>query len=573
MKKLYFLFLFFICASISFGQDMIITGAFDGPLTGGKPKVVELYVINDIADLSLYGFGSANNGGGSDGEELTFTGSASAGDFIYITDSMTDFNTYFGFDADFESNTAAINGDDALELFYNGSVIDTFGDINTSGTGEAWEYLDGWAYRVNSTGPDGSSFVLSNWFFSGVDAVDGCTTNDSCASVFPIGTFTYSGTPSPILSITSPANGSTVTSPDVDIELNVLNFVVGTSGSGADGHIHYSVDGGSTVMKYDTDPIELTGLADGSHTVDLELVDNSHNSLDPAVTASVTFTVASVQTVANLGELRAGTVGNVYQVTGEVIVTFVTGSSRNQLFIEDATAGMLIDDPSGTITTAFSEGDGITGLEGQLGEYAGVLQFVPSVDPGAASSTGNIITPQVVTINDLTNDIDTYESELVTINDVTFEDGDGSATFASGTNYNISDSTGGPFVFRTSYPNDNMVGEEIPTGAITITVIAGEFNGTPQVYPRNPDEVLSVDQIQSNVSFGLYPNPTSTGFVNISSSNSDTISVAVYDVLGKQVLSSKVIDNTLNVSNLNSGVYILKITQGNASTTKKLVIK
>ena len=29
-----------------------------------------------------------------------------------------------------------INGDDAVELFHNGTVIDTFGDINTDGNGE-----------------------------------------------------------------------------------------------------------------------------------------------------------------------------------------------------------------------------------------------------------------------------------------------------------------------------------------------------------------------------------------------------------------------------------------------------
>src|SRR5690606_9090091 len=81
----------------------------------------------------------------------------------------------------------------------------------------------------------------------------------------------------PSIAVTSPSNGATIASPDVDIELSILNFNVATSGG--DGHIHYTVDGGSVVMKYDTDPINLTGLADGEHTVELELVDNSHNPL------------------------------------------------------------------------------------------------------------------------------------------------------------------------------------------------------------------------------------------------------------------------------------------------------
>ncbi|MBN2826151.1 MAG: hypothetical protein JXQ76_12550, partial [Campylobacterales bacterium] len=66
-------------------SDLIITGVYDGPLTGGIPKGVEIYVINDIPDLSIYGLGSANNGGGTDGEEFTFpTDSATAGSYIYI---------------------------------------------------------------------------------------------------------------------------------------------------------------------------------------------------------------------------------------------------------------------------------------------------------------------------------------------------------------------------------------------------------------------------------------------------------------------------------------------------------
>jgi hypothetical protein len=61
-------------------NGLMITGVLDGPLPGGLPKVIELYAFADIADLSIYGVGSANNGGGTDGEELTLEGSASAGD-------------------------------------------------------------------------------------------------------------------------------------------------------------------------------------------------------------------------------------------------------------------------------------------------------------------------------------------------------------------------------------------------------------------------------------------------------------------------------------------------------------
>jgi hypothetical protein len=178
---------------------LIITGVFDGPLSQGTPKGIELYVTADISDLSAYGVGSANNGGGSDGQEFTLSGSANAGDFIYISTESAGLDSFFGKTADFttgKSGAAAINGDDAIELFHNGNVIDLFGDINTDGTGEAWEYLDGWAYR-NSNSIASPAFDINQWSFSGKNAFDGETTNAAAGTPMPIGTFTASAVPVP----------------------------------------------------------------------------------------------------------------------------------------------------------------------------------------------------------------------------------------------------------------------------------------------------------------------------------------------------------------------------------------
>lgn len=180
--------------------DLIITGVIDGPLTGGIPKAIELYAVNDIADLSIYGVSSANNGGGSTGSpEFTFPAdSVTSGEFLYLATESTAFNTFFGFNPDYTNSTApSINGDDAIELFMNGSVVDIFGEVDTDGTGQSWEYLDGWAYRVDETGPDGSTFVLANWTFSGANALDGETTNADAATPFPLGT--YANEPTSIL--------------------------------------------------------------------------------------------------------------------------------------------------------------------------------------------------------------------------------------------------------------------------------------------------------------------------------------------------------------------------------------
>jgi hypothetical protein len=170
---------------------LVITGVYDAQLTtGAGPKGVELYVVSDITDLSLYGLGGANNGGGSDGEEFTFPAvTAVAGSYIYLTDDEVDFQAFFGFASDYQTGAMSINGDDAIELFENGNVIDTFGDINLDGTGEPWDYIDGWAKRLSSTGPDGTVFDLTAWSFSGINMLVG-DTNDACASPFAVGGYT-----------------------------------------------------------------------------------------------------------------------------------------------------------------------------------------------------------------------------------------------------------------------------------------------------------------------------------------------------------------------------------------------
>ena len=200
---------------------LILTGVVDGPLDGGLPKAIELYATEDIPDLSVFALGAANNGGGSDGVEFVLEGSAAAGSYIYVTTDFSAFNTFFGFEADLEDTyeadnmaAAAVNGDDAIELFYDStksfseplSVIDVFGDINTDGSGTTWDYEDGWAYRVDYTGPDSTVFNESNWVFSGSNALDGETSNSTAAQPFPAGTFKYSGGTSVVEEMDAPSN-------------------------------------------------------------------------------------------------------------------------------------------------------------------------------------------------------------------------------------------------------------------------------------------------------------------------------------------------------------------------------
>ena len=68
-------------------SDLTFTAIMDltTPSAGNTGKAILLTANQSISDLSIYGFGSATNGGGSDGQEYTFPAiSINAGQHIIV---------------------------------------------------------------------------------------------------------------------------------------------------------------------------------------------------------------------------------------------------------------------------------------------------------------------------------------------------------------------------------------------------------------------------------------------------------------------------------------------------------
>lgn len=74
-------------------------------------------------------------------------------------------------------------------------------------------------------------------------------------------------------------------------------------------------------------------------------------------------------------------------------------------------------------------------------------------------------------------------------------------------------------------------------------------------------------------SFKLYPNPAVNGVVYITTTNNNNKEIMIYDVFGEIVLTNNITSNTLNISKLKSGVYMLQLTENNKTMTRKLVVK
>jgi len=171
-------------------NTLVLTGIYDGPISG-NPKGIELMALANIADLSKFGISSITNGAGTSAGNIEYNFPAdavTAGTVIFLSTESTNFNSFFGQATTYTSGVVGINGDDSIELYENGVIIDTFGDVDTDGTGQAWDYTDGWAYRVSDTGPDGG-FIIGNWTFSGADMFDGTSVNTDAVNPYPIASY------------------------------------------------------------------------------------------------------------------------------------------------------------------------------------------------------------------------------------------------------------------------------------------------------------------------------------------------------------------------------------------------
>jgi len=96
----------------------------------------------------------------------------------------------------------------------------------------------------------------------------------------------------------------------------------------------------------------------------------------------------------------------------------------------------------------------------------------------------------------------------------------------------------------------------------SVSVSAQEVKQQPK-----PQENTSIEGLS------LYPNPVSNGKVYISTKEDLEKEITIFDVLGKKVLQTQLSSRELNVSALPTGVYIIKISENQATATRKLIIR
>jgi len=350
----------------------------------------------------------------------------------------------------------------------------------------------------------------------------------------------------------------------------------------ADAQIYYTTDG--------SDPTQSSTLYASPITISQNTTLKAR-AFKTGMTAS-DITSADYQfavAVTNLTQLRQQNADNqtVYNVTGEVIVSF-TQSFRNQLFVQDANAGILIDDYSNVISTNFNIGDGITGLSGKITEYNGMLQFVPVANISSASSTNNPVIAVPVTISELNSNFNNYESRLVAIQNISFVNAPAD-TFGVGAVYPLSDGTNN-CNFRTTFYDADYMGTNVPNGQVTIACIPHERVDGQYVASRNLSDLnyTANDNMvvqKTRMLQGNYPNPFNpTTTIAYQLTKSQPVNITVYNAKGQKVrnlLNSVITAGNHTVvwngmddhgKSVSSGIYYYRLSTADHSEVRKAIL-
>jgi hypothetical protein len=115
--------------------------------------------------------------------------------------------------------------------------------------------------------------------------------------------------------------------------------------------------------------------------------------------------------------------------------------------------------------------------------------------------------------------------------------------------------------------------ENSPNITVQLIIEARTNSGSEAFFFDNIsfEQLLGDRKFESDY-FAMYPNPNDKGYVNITSKTDGIKEVIVFDILGQQVINTRLTSERLDISALSGGIYIVEIEQGQVKTTKKLVI-
>ncbi|MBO7132903.1 MAG: T9SS type A sorting domain-containing protein [Bacteroidales bacterium] len=477
-------------------------------------------------------------------------------DNVTVTGTITEYNGL----TEMNNPTAVVNNGAATPVNglalasiseiaepYESVLVTVTGTCTNIGGAKKWTISDGTSiivFGLTYTPTVGTSYTVTgivDWF--GQDGIWELKPRDENDIVV--------GGTVPTISITNPANGSTIYSAAVNATVEVFNFTVGT-----DGNISFSIDDGEAVSETETSHA-FTGLTNGEHTIHASLV-----ATDQSIVASAasTFTV-------NLAGPTFTAIRDIQYTTEESgdsplnnqtvwVKGVVTSNFTNTPYfpvkgysIQDANeawSGVWVFDSINNPNI----GDSVK-FQATVTEYYGLTEL-KNVTNYEFFNIG-VASPIDVTVNESKSEA--YEGCYVRVECVRSV----GHTMPYG-NWKCVNEAGDTVSFSHNFANDAYTIEDNKYYRVA-GVVEYSYGAYYVNYPSVNDIVancnLAVDEISEN-SIEVYPNPTN-GMINIA--NAEGKSIVVINTLGQVVahIDNAAENQTIDMSGLCDGTYFVKV--------------
>ena len=272
-----------------------------------------------------------------------------------------------------------------------------------------------------------------------------------------------------------------------------------------------------------------------------------------------------------------GTAGYGYGLTIDDVCVATAGVSNEELLAflgsgswrsEAETAGHIGVGPSGSTNAewwnanAYDKAD--TGLYDDRWSFADGVLTVDTGDDGAIF--GKKAEIDAAFPDNTPYDADNGDNEyLYYIQD------DYTDTFvADATNNTITFATNGNLGFFTSVAGQEFQILETTDNTVYLRNVGSEGNAW---YNRltTADALSTVDAMVLDMR--IYPNPSNGSYVTIQTPVNGVKYVEVFDITGKRLINTSLSADTLDVSSMSSGMYLVKVTVEGQSKTSKLIIR
>lgn len=437
---------------------------------GSNNKALEIYNASDAAvDLANFKLVLYSNGSSTPGNTLEMEGTLSSG-AVYVTVNSGSIPEILALGNSI-STVTYFNGDDAIALVHipSGDTLDVVGTVGYD-PGTAWDVAGTTGATLNHTLIRKATVIQGNTDW---ETQQGTNEADSEWIVMEqdyignLGSHTYNPGGNPMAA-------APTFDPPAGAYMAPIN--VALSSSTPDATIRYTTDGSepsSTVGTIYSTPIPV------STSTTIKAIAYAPG-FDPSIVVQADYAYpVSISDIATLRTQPTGS-GHVYTLTGEAVLTY-QNANRNTKYIQDATAAIVIDDNNGIISTTYNLYDGITGISGYLNLYSGLLQFVPTADPGAATSSNNVIVPEVRTLASLTS---ADQAKLIKVMGATITHDTMTQFPSNAANLLVSDASIDTTLTLRTFYNTDYAGTDIPTDPVTLTCLVGQYFDAMQVSPR-----------------------------------------------------------------------------------------